>query len=878
MAILRRIGNLFRRTEVNHEIDAELEAHIALRIDDSIARGMSAQDARRDALLRFGNRTSTREQVTAADTTLSLEGLARDVRHATRQLLRSPGFAITAVLTLAVAIGANAIVFSVLNALVLRPLNLPDARQLYTIEQHGLPMNSYPDFRDLRDRNRSFSGVAVYNFAPVGLNTGGNPQQAWIYEASGNYFDVLGVEPYLGRFFHATDDHGPDSDPYIVLSYAFWRSRFHADPAVVGKTVAVNSHVFTILGVAKPQFRGTEMIYAPDFWAPMVDQAQIEGSNTLEERSNRSLWIIGRLKPEVTVAQAEGDLNRIAAELKKSYPIDDDGLHITLARPGLVGDMLGGPVRAFVAGLMLLAGLILLAACANLGSLFAARAADRAREIALRLALGSTRRRIVRQLLTEALLVALAGGSAGIAGSVVLLRALSVWRPVTEFPINVPVNPDRTTYVVAVVLALVSGLFCGLAPMRQILRAAPWEAVKTSVSTGAGRRFVARDILLVLQITICAVLMTASLVAVRGLAHSLNSNFGFEPGGALLVSSDLNMAAYTADRVPAMQRRMLDRTSALPGVTSAGLIDNIPLGLGWSQTSVFKIGTTDFREANETADSMNYSVSPGYFRAAGTSLIAGRDLTWSDTDKTTPVAVVNREFARKVFGSTASAIGAQFIQGSAHTRFQVVGVVEDGKYITLTEDPKSAFFRPLLQSPSTSTWLVVRSADQPQQIAAALHLAIHSLDDALPFTLMTWDNQLNSALFAARAATISLGVLGLLGAMLAVTGIFGMASYSVGKRLKEMGIRMALGAGHGQVLRAALGRSVRLLAVGSAAGLLLGMAATRLLSYIVYQATPNDPAVLAGTVFAMLLLGLIATWAPAQRALRVDPSKLMREE
>ncbi len=879
MAILRRIGNLFRRTEVNHEIDAELEAHIALRIDDSIASGMSVQDARRDALLRFGNRTATREQVTAADTTLSLEGVARDVRFATRQLLRCPGFAATAILTLAVAIGANAIVFSVLNALVLRPLNLPDARRLYTIEQHGFPMNSYPDFRDLRDRNRSFSGIAVYNFAPVGLNTGGDPQQAWIYEASGNYFDVLGVKPYLGRFFHATDDHGPDSDPYIVLSHAFWRSRFHSDPAVVGKTVAVNSHVFTILGVAPPQFRGNEMIYAPDFWAPMVDQAQIEGSNTLEDRSNRSLWIIGRLKPEVTVAQAEGDLNRIATELKKSYPIDDDGLHLTLARPGLAGDMLGGPVRAFVAGLMLLAGLILLAACANLGSLFAARAADRAREIALRLSLGSTRWRIVRQLLTEALLVALAGGSAGISASIVLLRALSVWRPVTEFPINVPVNPDGSTYVVAVVLALVSGLFCGLAPMRQILRAAPWEAVKNSVSTGAGRRrFVARDILLVIQITICAVLMTASLVALRGLAHSLNSNFGFEPHGALVVSSDLNMAAYTADRVPAMQRRMLDRTSALPGVTSAGLIDSIPLGLNWSQTSVFKIGTTDFRETNETAESMNYSVSPGYFRAAGTSLLAGRDVTWSDTDKAPPVAIVNEEFARKVFGSTERAIGAQFIQGSSHTRFQVVGVVEDGKYITLTEDPKPAFFRPLLQSPSSSTWLVARSAGEPQQIARALQQAIHGLDGALPFTLMTWDNQLNSALFAARAATISLGVLGMLGAMLAVTGIFGMASYSVGKRLKEMGIRLALGAGHGQVLRAALGRSVRLLGVGSAAGLLLGMAATRLLSYIVYQATPNDPAVLAGTVLAMLLVGLIATWAPAQRALRVDPSKLMREE
>jgi predicted permease len=879
MAIFRRMTNLFRQTQVDREIAAELDAHIGLRVEANIAHGMTPEEARRDALLRFGNRTAMREQVTAADAVLSLEGIARDLRFALRQLVKSPGFALTAIVTLAVAIGANAVVFSVLNALVLRPLNLPGARQLYTIEQHGLPMNSYPDFRDLRDRNRTFSGVALYNFAPVGLNTGGNPQQAWIYEASGNYFDVLGIHPYLGRFFHATDESGPDSSPYMVLSYSFWRNRFHSDPGVVGRTVEINRHVFTILGVAPPQFRGTEMIYAPDFWLPIVDQAQIEGANTLEDRNNRSFWLLGRLKTQVTVAQAEGDLNRIAGQLTKSYPVDDDGLHFSLARPGLVGDMLGGPVRAFVAGLMLLAGLILLAACANLGSLFAARAADRSREIALRLALGSTRRRIVRQLLTEALLIAVAGGSAGIAASVVLLHALSAWRPVPQFPINVPVSPDASTYVVAVVLALVSGLLCGLAPLRQILRSAPWEAVKNSVANGAGRRrFVARDVLLVVQIAICAVLMTASLVAVRGLAHSLGSNFGFDPHRALLVNTDLNMAGYKGERIPAMQRRMLDAASALPGVTSAGFIDTIPLGLGWSETSVFKIGTTDFRESNETADSMSYSVSPGYFHAAGTTLLAGRDVTWRDADKTPPVAIVNREFARKVFGSVEKAVGAQFIQGSAHTHIEVVGVVEDGKYMTLTEDAKAAYFRPLLQSPSSGTWLVVRSTAEPQQIASALHDAMRGLDDALPLTLVTWDNELNSALFAARAATISLGVLGFLGAMLAVTGIFGMASYTVGKRLREMGIRMALGAGNGQVLGAALGRAFRLLAVGSVAGLALGLAATRLLSYIVYQASPRDPVVLGGTVLAMLIVGLVATWAPAQRALSVNPSKLMREE
>ena len=879
MGAFRRIANLFRRSSVDSDIAAELQSHIDLRVESNIASGMSAEEARRDAFVRFGNPTSTREHVTAADTHLSVDGILRDIRYAVRQLRRAPGFALTAIVTLTVAIGANAIVFSILDALVLRPLNLPGARQLYTIQVQGLPMNSYPDFRDLRDRTRSFDGIALYNFAPVGLDTGSNPQQAWIYEASGNYFDVLGVQPQLGRFFHASDEHGPDSSPYIVLSYAYWHTRFHADPGVVGRAVQINRHAFTILGVAPAHFRGTEMIFSPDFWAPIVDQAQIEGSNSLEDRSNRSFWLIGRLKPNLTVAQAEGDLNRIGADLKKIYPVDDDALHFTLARPGLVGDMLGGPVRAFVAGLMALAALILLAACANLGSLFAARASDRTREIALRLALGSNRRRIIRQLLAEALVIAVAGGAAGIAVSIALLRALSTWQPLPQFPINVPVNPDATTYVVAVALALVSGLLCGLAPVRQVFKSAPWEAVKSRVTTGAGsRRIAARDVLLVVQITICAVLMTSSFVAVRGLKRSLQSNFGFEPHNAVLVSTDLNMAGYSGDRVPAMQRRMLDTAAALPGVKSAGLIDNIPLGLGWSETSVFRIGTTDFREANETAESMDYSISPGYFRSAGAKLLAGRDVDWHDTAATPAVAIVNKEFARKVFGSVNAAVGAQFIQGAAHAHFQVIGVVEDGKYITLTEDSKAAFFRPLLQSPSKSTWLVVRSSGEPQRIAASLHDAIRGLDEALPFNLISWDSELSSALFAARAATVSLGVLGVLGALLAATGIFGLASYSVSKRLKEMGIRMALGAGHFQVLRAALGRATLLLVLGSVAGLVLGTAATHLLSYIVYQATPRDPIVLVGAVAMMLCIGILATWAPAQRAMRVDPSRLMREE
>jgi len=880
MSIYRRIANLFSRASVEREIDAELQSHIEMRIEDNLAAGMSAEAARRDALLRFGNRAVMKEKVTAMDTALVLEGILFDVRYAWRQLRKSPGFAVTSVVTLALAIGANAVVFSLLNALVLHPLNVPDAQSLYVIERGSdhSPSQSYPDYRDLRDRNRSFSSLAFYDIAPAGLNSDGNPAPVWLYETSGNYFDALGIQPYLGRFFHSSDEHGPDSAPYIVLSYAYWQSHFQGDPKVVGRAVQVNKFPFTILGVAPPKFRGTEVFYAPDLWVPVVNQKQVEGWSELESRATRGMLVVGHLKSGVTPAQATADLNAIGAALAKQYPKDDDAISFTLTRPGLYGDMLGGPVRAFVAALMLLAGLILLAACANLGSLFAARAADRSREVALRLALGSSRKRIVRQLLTEATLVSLAGGALGMMGGVLLLRWISAWQPVPNMPINVPVNPDARTYLVALLLALVSGLFFGMVPVRQVLRSDAYQVIKTGASGVAGnRRFTLRDLLLAGQIAVCAVLVTSSLVAARGMVRSLHSNFGFVPQNTMQVSTDLDMAGYSGDQVPLMQRRMLDAVSAIPGVTAAGYASRIPLNLGWGDSTVFADSTTDYRSSKGIADAMEYAVSPGYFQAAGTTLLAGRSFTWHDDQNSPHTAVVNQEFARKVFGSEQQALGGHFKMWGG-TRVEVVGIVEDGKYKTLSEDPQPAMFLSILQSPTSSMWLLVRSNRGPAEAAAAIDRTLRRLDSGLPLTITTWYKALDTALFAARAATIALGVLGCLGAMLAITGIFGMAAYTVSKRLRELGIRIALGAQRGEVLRAALGRVFRLLAFGSAAGVVLGLAATKVLSFIVYQATPRDPVVLAGVIAAMLALGLLAAWIPAQRALAADPLILLREE
>jgi predicted permease len=805
----------------------------------------------------------------------------QDFRFTVRQLRKSPGFTCAAILTLAVAIGANAVVFGALDALVLRPINVPHPESVYTIghENEAFAYDSYLNYVDFRDRNRSFEFFAVDNFVGASLDSGEGPERAWGEEASGNFFDALEIKPYFGRVFHASDEHGPNSAPFLVLTYSYWQNHFKGDRGAVGKTILLNSHPFTIIGVAPPGFVGTLPAFASDFFVPIVNQEQVDEESLLNVRSNR--WIsemLGRVKPGVTPAQAAADLNSIQAELEKAYPKDVSHVAFLLTRPG-IADVFGGAIKAFLAGLMLLAALILLAACANLGTLFAARAADRSREVALRLALGSSRRRILRGLFSEAVLISLVGGGLGLWVGVMLLRGLSAWRPFPEFPLNMPVTPGTNVYLVALLLALVSGFLFGAVPVKQVLRTSPYEVIKQGSNPHIGRRFTARDLLLASQIAICAVLVTSSFVAVRGLARSLHSNIGVEPRHALLVETDLSMAGYSGDAVPAIQKRLIDELQTLSGVTSVGMVGpDPPLHLGWMSTIVFTGQTNDLRVSNAAAQVNLYEISPGYLQAAGTALVAGRNLTWHDDKNAPRVAVVNRQFARRVFGSEDRALGEYFKRRDG-TRIQVVGITEDGKYTAnLAESPTCALFVPILQFPSNDVWFVLRSTGDPQQLGAAVRTKLREINAGLPLFIQTWDNEMNGALFASRMAAMSLGVLGAMGALLSITGIFGMAAYSVSKRVRELGIRVALGAQRKEVLQSALGRAFKLLAFGSAVGLLLGLLASRVLAFIVYQATPRDPVVLAGVVAAMALMGLLATWMPARRALSVDPAMLLREE
>jgi predicted permease len=445
MSIFRRIKNKLTRSEHQQDVDAEMQSHIEMRIADAVAAGMSPEEARRDALIRFGNQGVVRERVTEADAGMAWDGLARDILYAARQLRRTPAFTFTALLTLILAIGANVVTFSVLNAIILRPQEGSASKGLYTIVHQGSggDNHSYPDYLDFKNKNSTFHDMATYRLQRAGLAIGDSAYDAWYIRASGNYFDVLGVQPAQGRLFHASDEHGPNSAPYIVLSEDFWRSRLGANPATVGTTVRINKHPYTVIGVAPPGFHGSDVFFWPDFWMPIVDSPDDEGTNLLSNRFMHSLFVIGQLAPGVTPKQAEDNLNAIAQEMAR---IDkaDDGLSARLVKPGLMGDSLATPTRAFVSAVTLLSLLVLLAACANLASLFAARTSDRGREVAIRLAIGSSRWYVLRQLLSEAILVSVIGGTLGTLFSTTLLRGLSRWQPFPEFPIRVAVAPDAT--------------------------------------------------------------------------------------------------------------------------------------------------------------------------------------------------------------------------------------------------------------------------------------------------------------------------------------------------------------------------------------------------------------------------------------------------
>lgn len=872
---LTRLLNFIRRHRGNDRLAEEVLCHITALAEENVRAGMLPQEAYRQAKLKFGAWEPIREDFRAEESVPLFEDLLEEIRYSFRGLRRSPVFTLVAVVTLTLGIGVNIAVFGVANAVLLHPLEVSDPGNLYELRlkpwtSFKLATTSYPAFEDLQRRNTTFSGMLAFaGYIQARLTAGNVVRRVNGHAVTGNYFDLLGVKPELGRFFHPDDEHGLNSAPYVVLSNELWQSAFNRDPAVVGTTVRLDNDTFTILGVAPARFHGTEQFVWPDYWIPIVNWV----GSYLQIRTNQLVTVLGRLRPGVTPQQAAENLSAITAQLAKEYPKTDAGVPVRLVRPGLYADD-GEVIRGFLYSVTGLALLVFVAGCANLASLFAARAVDRGRELALRIALGASRWRLARQLIIEALILSLPGGAAALAIAYALLAALNRWQsPYGHLAVSV----DARVYVAALLLTFVSALLFGIIPVRQVWRSHPLHAMKSGPGGTPLRKPALRDVLLATQITVCMLLLLASLAAVRSMARVLKLPLGFHPQGAMLAEMDLSLVEPNHDLSLDRKKAMIQALTNIPGVTAVGTVNRVPFTGGLRGVPIFRPGTAEFTVENSVLAPYVFVMSPGYLEAAGTRLVYGRDLAWSDTAEKPRVAVVNETFARQMWGE-APAIGQRFIIRERLT--EIVGVVEDGKYHNLQEPSQPVAYLSLSQNERGSIIFVVRSHRAPNEIAVALDHTLIGMEPDAQIKVQRWDDVVGgvNALFPVRAATIALGVMGLLAALLAVTGIFGMAAYNVSRRMKELGIRVALGAHTRHVMSAAVGRPILLLGIGSLFGALLGMLGSRLLGQIVYQANPRDPAVLGAAILLMAFLGAIASAIPATRALTVDPSKLLRQE
>ncbi|MGH9838963.1 MAG: ABC transporter permease [Blastocatellia bacterium] len=807
----------------------------------------------------------------------------QDLRFGVRMLLKHKGFTAVAVLTLALGIGANTAIFSLINKILLRPLPAPEPERLVALNNatgkaRSFPLFSYLNYKDLRDRSEALSGLLAYTMAPVSLSHAGANERVWGYLVSGNYFETLGVQPALGRLIAPDDDRAPGAHPVAVISHRCFERRFGADPAVVGRNALINGRSFTVIGVAPPQFLGLEINYVPEIWFPLMMQSEITpGREWLNDRKRDNLFLAGRLKPGVSAAQAGSSFKLMAAQLAREHPSENADLAIELSPPGLFGAVGRGPILGFSGVLMGVVGLVLLLVCANLANLLLARALERRREIAVRLALGAGRWRIVRQLLTESLLLALLGGAFGLWLAFWLIQAAGSFRPPMDVPLSTELGLDARVLVFTFGLTLGASVMFGLLPAWQATRPELIAALKDQAAAGS-RRSRLRSALVVAQVALSFVLMIGAGLALRGLQRMQDAELGFNPQQAVKLSFDLDLQGYDRERGRQFQRRLLERVRTLPGAHAAGLGNLVPLELYVAVFPVNIEGRPPAREG-ETPLAGAALVSPGYFQALGARLIAGRDFTEQDDEQSPRVAVVNETFARR-FWPGADAIGKRFsLPSRDNAPIQVIGIAQDGKYRSLSEAPQPFVFTSIRQSYAGLTTLVVRTNGGPAQTLAALRHELERLDPHLPvFGAMTLTEHLRLPLFPARVAAAALGGFGALSLTLAAIGLFGVMSYSVGQRTREIGIRMALGARGPDVLRLLIRQGMTVVTLGVALGLAGALALTRLMSSLLFGVSATDPLTFAGVAVLLAGVALVACYLPARRATQVDPLVALRHE
>ncbi len=811
-----------------------------------------------------------------------MDRLLQDLIVSFRRLRSSPGFTVAAILTLALGIGANTTIFSLVNAIVFRSLGVEHQSELAFFNTRTskaeFPALSYPDFKDYRERNTVFTDMSLYRIAPMSLSRGGGENsRLWGYLVTGNYFQMLGVNAVRGRVINPEDDVKRGGHPVAVISYNCWQRRFGADPNIAGKKVKVNGLDFTVLGVTPAGFVGTELIFTPEIWVPITMVKQIEGSDWIDERRNGNGFVIGRLKPGVSMKSAELAINTITAQLGREYPEADAGVSIVLSPPGMAGTYLRGAITAFSAVLMVVAGMVLLIACVNLASLLLARAADRRKDTAIRLALGASRGQLMRQLLTESMVLSIAGGTAGIFLALWLTNLVNAWTP----PIDVPVIPrvvmDLRVMLFAAGVSIFTGLVFGLAPAIQSTGAKLAGAMRNDAPSDKLRRVNLRDLLVTTQVALSVVLLIGSVLVVRSLQHAMSLHLGFEPQHAAVLSYDLGLQGYKADGAREFARRLLERVRSTPGIEEAGLINGLPLTLNISNSTIFLEGKPEPRPGDAPMANM-YEITPGYLRAMQTKLVAGRDLDARDKKDAPLVVLVNEAFVRQLLPGD-DPIGKRFRHGKTGPWNQIVGVVEDGKYRSLGESASPTVFRSMDQHENMNVTLVARSPMPEADVVKLMRRAVADLDPALTvYDAGSLTSQLALALFPARLVAVVLASFGLLAVVLAATGVYGIMAYAVSRRTREIGIRMALGAAPAQVLRVVLARTAVLLAVGTVIGLALALAGGQFFGQILYGVSARDPLTFLSVVAMMAAVAFVACWVPARRAIKVDPLTALRTE
>ena len=816
--------------------------------------------------------------------------MGQDLRYAVRLLVRNPLFALTAIVSLAIGIGANTAIFTIASALLFRsPSGVADPARLVDIgrsqDGQGFDNGSYPNYLDIRARSTMFDGVYAYRLGPEPMSLGSEDGAERVFGdmVSQNYFTVLGTRPAIGRLFSAVDSEQTGAAPVVVLSHAFWQRRFNADRAVVGQTIRLNGRSFTVIGVAPESFHGTS-VFAGDLWVPITMIGDVSPRRSISILTSReSVWLVmgGRLKPGVTVKQAQAELTTIGQALEREFPVENRGKGLrVVAQSPVPGN--GGPVAAFFAVLMGVVSMVLAIACANVAGVLLARATARRREIAVRLAIGAGRGRLIRQLLVESALLFVIGGAVGLALARVMTTLLLALLPALPLPVDLSLPLDLRAVAFTFALSVVAAMLAGIAPALQASRAEVIGDLKSDALGGPERQRL-RNTFVVGQVAFSIVLVVVAALFARALNRAATIDPGFDPNGLELASLDLSLAGFTRDTGPAFASELIQRVRSLPGVEAATLAAMIPLGNGGMGIGGLAVpgahsGPPRFFETDWNV------VTPGYFAAMRMRLVAGRDFTDADRTGSRPVIIVNQTAARR-WWPNENPIGKTLLQdtgtraepGTTRT-LTVIAVASDAKYRFLGEEPRTFVYVPIAQEFVPRTTIIARSANG-QRLTAQLRALVARLNPNLPIVMaQTFDDYSALGLVPQRVAASVSGSLGLVGLLLAALGIYGVTAYMVASRTREIGVRIALGAQPAVVVRMVVRQGMSLALSGAAIGLALAAGASRLLGSLLFGVAPADPLAFGGSALLFVVIGLVACLVPARRAAHVDAMQALRHD